>query len=195
MIQMHANGKCRRDCGECRRLRRAALEVAAAAGIAQVSADAVAEAAGLPAWAACAHGSGCASGWLASAYEEAAQALRSEFELGFAPARRWCDGMRWATEALVKALVADPACARYCFVEVPGADGELRVLDARARERWVALVEREYGLREPERPIPHARIRLACDTIAGAVAAHARSARLAELPAALDAVSVVAAGG
>lgn len=176
-------------------MRRATVDVAAAYGVEKVTHDAIAAAAGVPTWAACGHGPGCASGWLASAYSVAAGSLQAEFELGFAPARRWRDGMQWATESLVRALVADPACARYCFVEAPRAGGELRLLDEQARERWVALVEREYRLREPSAAVPHGRLRLACDTIAHAIASHARSERLHELPSVLDAVVAVAAGG
>ena len=185
---------CAEDCHTCARLRRAAVEAGATFGIAALGEEALAEAAGISVDAVREHGPGSAAGWLAATYVGVAKDLQRNFAIDFAPARTWHDGVRWATEGLVRTLAEDPALARFCYVEVLNAGNGLRLIRERVRRDSIGLFEREYVARHGAEAVPHGRLELSCNVIIYAISEHAREGRAAELPAALDAM-LVAAGG
>jgi hypothetical protein len=185
-------GRCAPDCVTCTHLRRGALEAAAALGVRALDATAIASAAGVPVAAVERHGPGSVAGWVADAYRESTQGLQRDFELDLMPARTWADGVRWATEGLVRTLISDPERARFSYVEVLQGDEGLRILREEVRRRSVEIFTRAWVDRHGLDQVAPLKMELACNVIIHAIGSHARDGRMADLAGELDAVFVAA---
>lgn len=183
---------CGPDCRTCARLRRAAIEVGAALGVAGVDAAVLAKAAGVPVNAVSHHGPGSAPGWIAVAYAHATRRLQADFEADFAAGSSWSDGLRQATDHLVATLAGDSAQARFCYVEVMRGDRALRELREAVRRRSIDLFTRQYVERHGSRAVPEVKLELACNSIIHAIGTHAQEGRVEVLPDALDAMLLAA---
>ena len=132
-------------CTACAGLRRAAVSLAAEQGIETVSAEAIAERAGITL-----DGFGRhyldAEECLVAAYEEGARQLERTFRDGLQVAGGWRERLHAATERTLSAFARRPQLARFCLAEVPRTTiPGLRERHLQSRQRFVSVLSEERG--------------------------------------------------
>ena len=143
---------CFSDCPTCRRLRKAAVEVAVRNGVAATTSDAIAELAHVPLERAVEHYP-TAEDCLAAAYDEGALRLRRLCARTLRGSGSWQERLRATVDAAVEEFRKRPELARFCMVEVARSDH--RVLCASrlaARERFVGILAEECGAKDANLP-------------------------------------------
>jgi AcrR family transcriptional regulator len=132
-------------CTACAGLRRAAVTLAAERGIETVTAEAMAERAGMTL-----DGFGRhyrdAEECLVAAYEEGARQLERTFREGLQGAGGWRERLQAAVEQTLSAFARRPQLARFCLAEVPRATiPSLRERHLESRQRIVTVLSEERG--------------------------------------------------
>jgi AcrR family transcriptional regulator len=143
---------CFSDCPTCRRLRKAAVQVAVRDGIAGTTIDAIAELAEVPPERAAEHYP-TAEDCLAAAYDEGALRLRRVCARTLRGDGTWQERLRATVDAAIEEFRKRPELARFCMVDVSRSDN--RVLCASrlaARERFVAILAEECGVEDADLP-------------------------------------------
>jgi hypothetical protein len=139
---------CFSDCQICRRLRKAAVELAVETGIDRTTDRAVAELAGVPFEQAVQHYP-TVEDCLAAAYDEGALILRRVCARALRGEGSWQERLHSAVDMAIDAFSERPQLARYCFVDAWRSDLPMvsasRVAD---RERFVRILVEQHG---PER--------------------------------------------
>jgi AcrR family transcriptional regulator len=106
----------RTDCPDCRKLRHAAVDLAARDGMDTLTSEAIARHAGLSAERARAHYP-TLDACLTAAYEQATAHFREVADAALGGAGSWQERLRAAAEATVEAFEERPDLARFCVVE------------------------------------------------------------------------------
>jgi AcrR family transcriptional regulator len=143
---------CFSDCPTCRRLRKAAVQVAVRNGIAATTSHAIAELAQVPPERAAEHYP-TAEDCLAAAYDEGALRLRRLCVQTLRGAGTWRERLHATVDVAIDEFRKRPELARFCMVEVSRSDN--RVLCASrlaARERFVAILSEECGVEDADLP-------------------------------------------
>lgn len=143
---------CFSDCPTCRRLRKAAVELAVRHGIGSITSDAIAERAEVPLERAVEHYA-TAEDCLAAAYDEGALRLRRVCARTLRGGGSWQERLRAAVDAVIEEFGERPELARFCMLEV--CRSEDRVLVASrlaARDRFVAILAEEFGREDADLP-------------------------------------------
>ena len=143
---------CFSDCPTCRRLRKAAVQVAVRNGIADTTSEAIAELAQVPLERALEHYP-AAGDCLAAAYDEGALRLRRVCARTLRGSGSWQERLHATVDATIEEFRDQPELARFCMVEV--SRSENRVLWATrlaARERFVAILAEECGAVDADLP-------------------------------------------
>jgi AcrR family transcriptional regulator len=143
---------CFSDCPTCRRLRKAAVELAVRHGIGSTTGEAIAELAEVPLERAVEHYP-TAEDCLAAAYDEGALRLRRVCVRMLRGGGSWQERLRAAVDAVIEEFGERPELARFCMVEVCRADHRVLVASRlAARERFVAILAEECGLEDADLP-------------------------------------------
>lgn len=143
---------CFSDCPTCRRLRKAAVELAVRHGIAAATSDAIAGLAEVPLERAVEHYP-TAEDCLAAAYDEGALRLRRVCARTLRGSGSWHERLHATVEAAIEEFSARPQLAHFYLVEACRSDH--RVLFASrlaARERLVAILAEERGSEDEDLP-------------------------------------------
>lgn len=143
---------CFSDCPTCRRLRKAAVQVAVRNGIADTTSDAIAELAEVPLERAVEHYP-TAADCLAAAYDEGALRLRRVCARTLRGSGSWQERLHATVDATIEEFRDKPELAHFCMVEV--SRSENRVLCATrlaSRERFVAILAEEWGAGDADLP-------------------------------------------
>jgi AcrR family transcriptional regulator len=132
-------------CTGCAGLRRAAVSLAAERGIETVTAEAIAERAGMTL-----DGFGRhfrdAEECLVTAYDEGVRQLERTFREGLQGAGGWRERLQAAAESTLSAFARRPQLARFCLAEVPRTTiPSLRERHLASRRRFVTLLSEERG--------------------------------------------------
>jgi AcrR family transcriptional regulator len=132
-------------CTACAGLRRAAVALAAERGIDTVSAEEIADRAGLTLDGFERHYRD-ADECLVAAYEEGARQLERTFREGLQGAGRWQERLQAAVERTLSAFARRPQLARFCLAEVPRSTiPSLRERHIESRQRFVTVLSDERG--------------------------------------------------
>jgi AcrR family transcriptional regulator len=146
------SGGCFSDCPTCRRLRKAAVELAVRNGIEAASSDAIAEIAEVPLERAVEHYP-TAEDCLAAAYDEGALRLRRLLVRTLRGSGSWHDRLRAMVDVAIEEFKVQPELARFCMVEVSRSDHPvLCATRLAARERFVAILSEECGMDDTDLP-------------------------------------------
>jgi AcrR family transcriptional regulator len=143
---------CFSDCPTCRRLRKAAVQVAVRDGITATTSDAIAELAEVPLERATEHYP-TVEDCLAAAYDEGTLRLRRVCVGTLRGSGSWPERLRATVDAVIEEFTKRPELARFCMLEVSRSDN--RVLCASrlaARERFVAILAEECGVEDADLP-------------------------------------------
>jgi AcrR family transcriptional regulator len=132
-------------CTACAGLRRAAVSLAAERGIETVTAEQIAERAGMTV-----DGFGRhyrdAEECLVAAYEDGARQLERTFRDGLQVAGGWRERLQAAVERTLSAFRRRPQLARFCLAEVPRTTlPSLRERHLESRQRFVTVLSEERG--------------------------------------------------
>jgi AcrR family transcriptional regulator len=132
-------------CTACVRLRRAAVTLAAEHGIETVTAEEIAERAGMRLDDFRRHYRD-AEECLGAAYEEGARQIERTFRDGLQGAGGWRERLQAAVERTLLAFARRPQLARFCLAEVPRTTiPSLRERHLESRERIVTVLSEERG--------------------------------------------------
>jgi AcrR family transcriptional regulator len=132
-------------CTACAGLRRAAVGLAAERGIDTVTADQIAERAGMTPDGFRRHYRD-AEDCLVAAYEEGARQLERTFREGLQVAGGWRVRLHAAVERTLSAFTRRPQLARFCLAEVPQTTiPSLRERHLESRQRFVTVLSEERG--------------------------------------------------
>jgi AcrR family transcriptional regulator len=132
-------------CTACAGLRRAAVSLAAELGIEAVTAEAIAERAGLTPDGTRGHYRD-AEECLVAAYEEGARQLERTFRDGLQVAGGWRERLHAAVDRTMSAFARRPQLARFCLAEVPRTTiPRLRERHLESRRRFVSVLSEERG--------------------------------------------------
>jgi AcrR family transcriptional regulator len=143
---------CFSDCPTCRRLRKAAVEVAVRDGIAATTSDAIAELAEVPLGRALEHYP-TAEDCLAAAYDEGALRFRRVSVEALRGSGSWQERLRATLDAAIEEFRVQPQLARFCMVEVSHSDHPVLCASRlAARERFVAILSEECGTEDADLP-------------------------------------------
>ncbi len=148
---------CFSNCPTCRRLRRAAVELAARDGLGATTSARIADLAEVPLERAMEHYP-TLEDCLAAAYDEGALRLRRVFVRALRGSGSWHERLRAAIDAAVDEFRTRPELGRFCMVEAARSD--LPVLCASrlaARERLVAILAQERGPEADDLDLPELR--------------------------------------
>jgi AcrR family transcriptional regulator len=127
-------------CATCRSLRAAAVALAVRRGIQDVTSEAIADRAGIPAELASQHYP-TLDHIVTAAYEEGATHFREVTDRGLEREGTWQERLRAAAAATVEALHAQPELARFCVLEVRRCNlPMLRASRIAARRRYVEMM-------------------------------------------------------
>lgn len=143
---------CFSDCPTCRRLRKAAVEVAVRGGVTAATSEAIAERAEVPLERAVQHYP-AAEDCLSAAYDEGALIVRRICARVLRGTGAWQERLRDAVAAAIEQFETRPELARFCMVEAWRSD--LPMLCASrlaARERLVAILAEESGTGDEDLP-------------------------------------------
>ena len=158
-------------CTACAGLRRAAVSLAAEQGIETVSAEAIADRAGMTLDGFRRHYRD-AEECLVAAYDEGARQLERTFREGLQGAGGWRERLQAAVERTMSAFARRPQLARFCLGEVPRTTiPSLRERHLQSRQRLVTVLSEERG------PSAGEASRLHLELVTGA-AHHAVSAQM-----------------
>ena len=137
-------------CTACAGLRRAAVSLAAEQGIETVSAEAIADRAGMTLDGFRRHYRD-AEECLVAAYDEGAQQLERTFREGLQASGGWRERLQAAVERTMSAFARRPQLARFCLGEVPRTTiPGLRERHLESRQRIVTVLSEERGPRAGE---------------------------------------------
>jgi AcrR family transcriptional regulator len=143
---------CFSDCPTCRRLRKAAVELAVTDGIDAATSDAIAHLAEVPPERALEHYP-TAEDCLAAAYDEGALRLRRVSVRALRGSGSWQERLRAMLDAAIEEFRMQPGLARFCMVEVSRSDDPvLRASHLAARERLAAILSEECGVEDADLP-------------------------------------------
>jgi AcrR family transcriptional regulator len=137
---------CKPACSVCERLRTVTLEIVGEDGIDGVTMDRLSHAAGLPVATASRHYA-AARDCLYATYDELSFELFLEVTAAFAEATTWESGFELAQRRLLKRMAANPAEARFCYVETLSAERELRCRRDLTRQWIVEFLADELARR------------------------------------------------
>jgi AcrR family transcriptional regulator len=132
-------------CTACAALRRAAVGLAAERGIENVTAEEIADRAGVSLDGLRRHYRS-AEECLVAAYEEGARELERTFRDGLQVAGAWRERLQAAVERTLSAFTRRPQLARFCLAEVPRTTiPSLRERHLESRQRFVIVLSEERG--------------------------------------------------
>jgi AcrR family transcriptional regulator len=132
-------------CTACAGFRRAAVALAAEHGIETVTAEEIADRAGMTLHGFQRHYRD-AEECLVAAYEEGARQLERTFRDGLQGAGGWRERLQGAVERTLSAFARRPQLARFCLAEVPRtAIPSLRERHLESRQRFVTALSDERG--------------------------------------------------
>ncbi len=150
---------CTPACSTCEQLREAALELIGEGGVAGLSLDALADRVGLARSTVEEHYP-TAANCLYETYDEVSARVALDMAGAFAQGTSWETGFGLARQRLLTRLVAHPAEARLCFVEVVRGDRQLRLREDTTRQWIVDFLSREYEQRRATEDLPELQIEL-----------------------------------
>jgi AcrR family transcriptional regulator len=132
-------------CTACAGLRRAAVALAAERGIEKVTAEEIADRAGMALDGFRRHYRD-AEECLVAAYEEGARQLERTFRDGLQGTGGWRDRLEAAVEGTLSTFARRPQLARFCLAEVPRTTiPSLRARHLESRQRFVTVLSEERG--------------------------------------------------
>jgi AcrR family transcriptional regulator len=132
-------------CTACAGFRRAAVTLAAERGIETVTAEEIAEGAGMTPDDFRRHYRD-AEECLVAAYDEGARQLERTFREGLQGAGGWRERLQAAVERTLSAFARRPQLARFCLAEVPRTTiPSLRERHLESRQRFVTVLSEERG--------------------------------------------------
>jgi hypothetical protein len=181
-----AADRCLPGCPTCADLRRAAVALVGSVGLEGVTDERLAQVAGLEPGASALHICGTAEVCVPTAYEELIEGLQARFAARLHRASTREEGLRAATDDLLRYLARHGDVAAFVTVEVLKGGRELLELREDLRRRTVANVRRELARFDGDAVASGLQIEMLVATMGHTIARHVNAGRTTELTGALE---------